>query len=61
MTRAIRDLSSVDDEKKKKSLIQKSNEILSELIDENLHIEKSETTIELNFALIKVKHTKKNW
>ncbi len=57
LTNAIRDISITADEKKKKSLIQKSNEIISELIDDNLHIEQSETTIELNFALLKVKHT----
>jgi hypothetical protein len=59
LSRTIRDLSATENEKNKKSLIQKSSEILSELIDDNLHIEQSETTIELNFALIKVKHTVK--
>lgn len=37
--------------------MQKGGELISELIDDNLHIEQSETTIEVNFALLKLKHT----
>ncbi|MBM2816005.1 MAG: hypothetical protein HW421_2767 [Ignavibacteria bacterium] len=57
LSRNIREISIIDDESKKKSLLQKSGEIISEILDDNLHIDQSETTIELNFALIKVKHT----
>ncbi|MFH1049561.1 MAG: ORF6N domain-containing protein [bacterium] len=57
LNRAIREFAYAETAQRKKSLIQKSNEIISELIDDNLQIEQSETTIELNFALLKVKHT----
>ncbi len=57
LSRAIRDFNMEDDNRTKKSLIQKSSDIISELIDDDLQIEQSETSIELNFAIIKVKHT----
>jgi len=37
--------------------MQKSGEIISELLDNDLQINESETTIELNFAVLKFKHT----
>ena len=35
----------------------KSGEIISELLDNDLQTTESETTIELNFAVLKFKHT----
>lgn len=57
LTKTLQDLSTAIDDKKKKSLMQKGGELISELIDDNLHIEQSVTTIEVNFALLKLKHT----
>lgn len=37
--------------------MQKSGEIISELLDNDLQTKESETTIELNFAILKFKHT----
>lgn len=37
--------------------MQKSGKIISELLDNNLETSESETTIELNFAVLKFKHT----
>ncbi len=39
--------------------MQKSGEIISELLDDGLKVNESETTIELNFAVLKFKHTVK--
>ena len=39
--------------------MQKSGEIISELLDNDLQTNESETTIELNFAVLKFKHTVK--
>ena len=39
--------------------MQKSGEIISELLDNDLKTNESETTIELNFAVLKFKHTVK--
>ena len=40
-----------------KNLLSKGSELISELIDNNLETDGTETTVELNFALLKVKHT----
>ncbi len=37
--------------------MQKSGEIISKLLDDDLQTSESETTIELNFAVLKFKHT----
>jgi hypothetical protein len=37
--------------------MQKSGEIMAELLGNDLHTNESETTIELNFAVLKFKHT----
>lgn len=42
---------------RKGSLIQKSNELISEIMDSDLSLSESETTVEINFALIKLRHT----
>ena len=36
--------------------MQQSGEIMAELLDNDLHTNESETTIELNFAVLKFKH-----
>lgn len=37
--------------------MQKGGEIIAEIIDNDLELSESETTIELNFAVLKFKHT----
>ena len=39
--------------------MQKSGEIISELLDSDLQTNETETTIEINFAVLKFKHTVK--
>jgi hypothetical protein len=39
--------------------MQKSSSILSDLIGNAQHVTNTETTIELNFAILKLKHTVK--
>ncbi|MDR2590181.1 MAG: ORF6N domain-containing protein [Oscillospiraceae bacterium] len=59
-TKMISQLPDVHDESKQKTLMQRSGEILSEVLDDNsLEISGDETTIEFNFALMKFKHTTK--
>ena len=57
LTKTINTLSQNPEKEKQKSLMKKSGEIISELLDNNLQTTESETTIELNFALLKFKHT----
>ena len=53
-------LPEVENEDKQKSLMQKSSELLSEVLDDNtLEVTEDETTIEFNLALMKIKHSVK--
>ena len=57
LTQTISKLSSNPPKDQQQSLMQKSGEIISELLDNDLTTSESETTIEINFALLKFKHT----
>ncbi len=62
LSRSINELSVVKDKATQKSLMQKSGELITEIFDEDLQANDTETSIELNFAVLKFKHTikKKN-
>jgi hypothetical protein len=57
LTRNIKELSNARDEQKKQNLLQKSGEIIAEIFEDGLVANESETTIEMNFAVLKFKHT----
>ncbi|MCD4696127.1 MAG: ORF6N domain-containing protein [Bacteroidales bacterium] len=57
LTKTIKTLSQNPEKEKQKNLMQKSGEIISELLDNDLQTSESETTIELNFAVLKFKHS----
>jgi len=57
LSRNMKELSNVSDEAEQKSLMQKSGEIIAEILDDDLETTDTETTVELNFALLKFKHT----
>jgi len=57
LTKTINALSTNPGKEKQKSLMQKSGELISELMENDLHTSESETSIELNFAVLKFKHT----
>ena len=44
---------------KKNSLLKKSGELMADLLDHDMTETESETTLELNFAVLKLKHTTK--
>ncbi|MEI8128728.1 MAG: ORF6N domain-containing protein [bacterium] len=52
----IRNVSNAKDENEKNSFLQKSGEIIAEILDNNLNTNETETSIELNFAVLKFKH-----
>ena len=57
-SRVINQLPDTQEENRQKSLMKKSGEILSEILDDNtLEVSGDETTIEVNLAIMKVKHT----
>ncbi len=62
LSRSIKELSIVQDKADQKSLMQKSGELIAEIFDDDLQTSDTETSIELNFAVLKFKHTikKKN-
>ena len=58
LTKTIAEISETTNDKgKQKSLMQKSSEILSDLLGDELHTTDTETTLEINFAVMKLKHT----
>ena len=57
LTKTVNALSANPPKDKQQSLMQKSGEIISELLDNDLVTNESETTIEINFAVMKFKHT----
>ena len=57
LSRTVKAISNVKDKSEQKTLMRKSGEIIAEILDENLQIDGSETSIELNFAVLKFKHT----
>jgi len=59
LSRSIKELSNVQDKGEQKALMQKSGELITEILDDDLAVTDSETSIELNFAVLKFKHTVK--
>jgi len=57
LSRNIKELSEIKDDKNKKNLMQKSGEIIAEILDNDLDLNETETSIEINFAVLKFKHT----
>jgi hypothetical protein len=57
LTHTIKELSVVNEENQKNQLMQKSGDLIAEILDDNLQTSETETTIELNFAVLKFKHT----
>ena len=47
------------DEAKRLDLVKRSGAIISELLNDNMQVSDTETTIEVNFAMLKLKHTVK--
>ena len=62
LSRNIKELSVVQDKAGQKSLMQKSGELIAEIFDNDLQTSDTETSFELNFVVLKFKHTikKKN-
>jgi len=55
----VAELSQVPDKFQQKTLMQKGGEIIADLIGDNLTATDTETSIEINFAVLKFKHTVK--
>ncbi len=57
LARNIKALSTVQGDDEQKSLMRKSGEIIAEILDDELDTTDTETSVELNFAVLKFKHT----
>ena len=57
LSRTIAQLSTYEETNQQKALLQKSGEILADVLDDDFEISGDETTIEVNFAIMKIKHT----
>ena len=56
LSRNIKDLTEIKDENKKNIILKKSGEIIAEILDDNMKVTDTETSIEINFAVLKFKH-----
>ena len=59
LTRTVSKISESDDEQEQKGLIRHGGDILSDLLYQEVPVSDTETSIELNFAVLKLKHTVK--
>ncbi len=59
LSRNIKALSVVQDKADQKTLMQKSGELITEIFEDDLQTSETESSIELNFAVLKFKHTVK--
>jgi len=57
LSRVVVQLAETKDEPVQKSLMQKSGEIIADILGEDLQVTDTESTWEINFALMKFKHT----
>lgn len=59
LSHTVAELSNTKDSFKQKNLMQQGGDILADLLDDELQVSDSETTFELNFAVLRLKHTVK--
>ena len=61
ITSALSQLQTMKDEKQKKKTLQRAGELITDVLDYDETSDERETTFEINFAVLKLKHTiKKN-
>jgi hypothetical protein len=57
LSQKINELTTISDKESQKKLMQSSGELITELLDPEMETNGTETSIELNFAVLKFKHT----
>jgi hypothetical protein len=60
LSRTVGELVTISEETKQKSLLKRSGELISEVLTEALDASETETSIEINLAVLKIKHTIKH-
>lgn len=59
LSRTMSELSEQSDKAQQKSMMQKSGELIADILSDDFHTTGTETTIEFNLSVLKVKHTVK--
>ena len=59
LSRVVNQMTQEADKEKQKPLLKRSGELISDLLDNDLKLTDTETSIELNLAMLKIKHTTK--
>ena len=59
LTRTVGELAKTATNEEKKTLMQKSGEIISDILGDSLNVSETETTFEINLAVMSIKHTVK--
>ena len=59
LTRTVKELAIKTSTEEKKPLMQRSGEIISDILGDSLNISETETTFEINLAVMNIKHTVK--
>ncbi len=57
LSNTVAELSSAEDKRAQKSLMERSGDIIADILGDDMHASDTETSIELNFAILKFKHT----
>ncbi len=57
LTRTIKALNEVESKEEQKGLLKRSGELMGDIIGSDMITDETETELELNFAVLKVKHT----
>ena len=57
LTRTLRELNNTEKQDEQKGLLKKSGELIGEIIGNDMATAETETELELNFAVLKLKHT----
>lgn len=57
LARTIRELNNTEEKTEQKGLLKRSGELIGEIIGNDMATSETETELELNFAVLKVKHT----
>ena len=55
--RSVKQLSYLKEDKEKQPLLKRSGELIAQILDDDLNLSETETSIEINFAVLKFKHT----
>jgi len=59
LSRTVNNMLQEPDKSKQKSLMEKSGKLIGEILDKDLEVTDTETSFELNLAMLKIKHTTK--